>query len=329
MKNTTLSPETQILIDVHPKTGAIVPWQRKKQETILLAESCRRIEKIDPGFKGRAAKLEECGNWLEFHRTIKDGILTLSRANFCKYRLCFMCAWRRSLKIFGQTSQIMDEAEKLIYRFLFVTLTIKNCHKVNLSRDITRLYSGATNLLRQKKYKNSIKGWMRILEVTHNTNIKDQAFDTYHPHLHFIFAVKPSYFKGGKNYITQSQLTNDWQKSCNLDYKPITDIRAVNNKKKGAIREVAKYAVKPSDILVPDHDLTDSAVWTLDQALENRRMVSYGGIFKTIKADLMLDDAEFGDLVHTDSNPVLNDELDYIVEKYRWNVGLSFHQRVK
>jgi len=329
MKDITLEPETQDLIDIHPKTGDLAPWQRKKKETILLSASCRRIEKIDPSFKHRAAKLDECGNWLEFHRGKTSGILTLARANFCKYRLCFMCAWRRSLKIFGQTSQILDVAEKEKYRYLFVTLSMKNCEGVHLSRDITRLYDGTRKLLKMKKYKSSIHGWMRTLEVTHNTKIYDKSFNTYHPHLHLIWAVKPSYFNSkGDKYITQQQLTEDWQKVCKLDYKPQTHIEAVNNKNKGHIREVAKYAVKPADILVQDHDLTDSAVWTLDQALENRRMVSYGGIFKTIKADLNLDDAENGDLVHTDGETVLHEELDYIIERYRWNVGLSIHQRI-
>jgi len=327
MKCNIAEPKTQDLIDIHPKTGDLVPWQRKKKETILLSASCRRIEKIDPSFKHRAAKLDECGNWLEFHRGKTSGTLTLARANFCKYRLCPMCAWRRSLKIFGQTSQIMDVAEKEKYRFLFVTLTMKNCHKVHLSRDITRLYNGTRELLRKKRYKGAVKGWMRALEVTHNTDITSKSFDSYHPHLHLIWAVKPDYFKKGQ-WISQAQLTDDWQKSCKLDYKPITDIRAVDNRKKGAIREVSKYAVKPSDILVQDHDLTDSAVWTLDQALENRRMVSYGGILKKIKADLNLEDAENGDLVQTDGEQSLNEELDYIIEKYRWNIGLNIHQRI-
>lgn len=330
MQDTTIETSVQVLIDIHPKTGDLIPWQRKKKETIMLSASCRRIEKIDPSFKHRAAQLDECGNWLEFHRSINNGNLTLARANFCKYRLCPMCSWRRSLKIFGQTSQIMDVAEKEKYRFLFMTLTIENCDKIHLSRDISRLYAGTTALLRREKYKKAIHGWMRALEVTHNTNIKSKSFDTYHPHIHMILAVKPSYFNGkGNKYISQADLTDDWQKAMKLDYKPITDIRAVNKKNKGHIREVAKYAVKPSDILVQDHDLTDSAVWTLDQALENRRMVSFGGILKKIKADLNLDDAENGDLVHTDGKPALNEELEYIIETYRWNIGLNFHQRIK
>lgn len=322
------SPETQVLIDIHPKTGKVLPWQRKKKETLEMAASCRRIEKDDPSFKFRAAMLESCGNYLEFHRAIKTGERTLSRANFCKYRLCPMCSWRRSLKIFGQASQVMAEAEKQGYRFVFVTLTVANCQGPDLGSELTRLYAGTLALLRRQKYSNAVHGWMRVLEVTHNVDIYDKSFDTYHPHVHMIWAVKPSYFKGGR-YISQAELTDDWEKARKLDYKPLVDIRAVKKHDKGAIKEVAKYAVKPGEILVQDRDLTDSAVWTLDQALENRRMVAFGGVLKAIKADLKLDDAETGDLINTGDETPLNPDLEYVIEKYKWNVGLGWHQRIE
>ena len=174
----TESPETQVLVDIHPKTGKVLPWQRKKKETLEMAASCRRIEKDDHSFKFRAAKLESCGNYLEFHRAIKTGDRTLSRANFCKYRLCPMCSWRRSLKIFGQASQVMEEAEKQGYRFVFATLTVKNCQGVDLGSELTQLYAGTLALLRRKRYKKAVHGWMRVLEVTHNIKVFDKSFDT-------------------------------------------------------------------------------------------------------------------------------------------------------
>lgn len=322
------SPETQVLVDVHPKTGELVPWQRKKKETLEMAASCRRIQKIDPAFEFRAFQLEKCGNYLEFHRAIKTGERTLSRANFCKYRLCPMCSWRRSLKIFGQASQVMEEAEKQGYRFVFVTLTVKNCQGVDLRSELTKLYAGSLALLRRKRYKKAVHGWMRVLEVTHNINFYDKSFDTYHPHVHFIWAVKGNYFKKAQ-WISQADLTHDWGGCMKLDYKPLVDIRAVKKRDKKAIKEVSKYSVKPGEILVQDRDLTDSAVWTLDQALEKKRMVSWGLVLKSIKASLNLDDAENGDLVNTDSEQPLNQELDYIVEKYKWNVGFGWHQRIE
>jgi len=333
MKSTTIEPERQvlidgkpILIDIHPKTGKISPWSRKKQETELLTASYRRIEKYDPSFHHRAAKISDCGNYLEFWR-YQNGERNLGRANFCRDPLCPMCSWRRSLKIYGQASQVLAVAEKEKYRFLFVTLTIENCHGVNLIRDLKRLYSGSIALLRRKNYKTVVHGWLRALEITHNIKRLSKSFDTYHPHIHMIWVVKPSYY--GKKYISQLELTEDWQKTMNLAYRPLVDIRAIKPNNKGAVKEVAKYAVKPGEILVQDWDLTDSAVWTLAQALRNRRMISWGGNLKQIKADLKLDDIENGDLVNVDGEKPLNEELNYIIERYFWDSALGFHTAIK
>jgi plasmid rolling circle replication initiator protein Rep len=331
MEHTTQPPVDQdlekhldkLLIDIHPVTGQLQPWQRKKKETETMAHSHHRIGQVDPGFDNRASRLMECGKYLEFRR-FTNGDRTLSRANFCKYRLCPMCSWRRSLKIFGQASQVMDVAKEQGLRFVFVTLTVKNCKGSMLSRTLDQLYKSVTRLHRMKEIKGAVQGWMRAYEITHNTDRLDKSFDTYHPHVHEIWAVRPSYFK--KGYVTQAKLTESWQKATRLDYAPITHIAAVNEAKKGHIREVAKYSVKPGDILVDDHDLTDRAVYALDHALYRRRLVAWGGVLKKIKAELGLEDAENGDLVNVDGQEI-NKELDYILERYYWHAGFRIHMK--
>lgn len=317
----TLPPLDQLLVDIHPGTGKLQPWQRKKIETETMAASHHRISQVDAAFENRASRLLECGKYLEFRR-FANGDMNLSRANFCKYRLCPMCSWRRSLKIFGQASQVMDVAKEQGLRFVFVTLTVKNCSGSMLSRTLDQLYKSVTRLHRMKEIKGAVQGWMRAYEITHNTDRQSKSFDTYHPHIHEIWAVRPSYFK--KGYVSQAKLTENWQTALQVDYAPRTDIRAVKTKDKGHVREVAKYAVKPGDILVDDHDLTDRAVYTLDQALYRRRLVAWGGVLKTIKADLGLEDAETGDLVNVDGQE-MNAELDYVLERYYWHAGFRMH----
>jgi plasmid rolling circle replication initiator protein Rep len=316
-----VAEKQEFLVDKHPTTGKKIPWSKYKTNNLKLVESFRRLEKIDPMLKGRAPQLQECGSWLEFRR-YESGDLALNRANFCKYRLCPICGFRRSLKNYGQASQVMNVAETNQYRFLFVTLTVRNCPGSALGKIIDLLFQGHTRLLRQGRYKSQIKGWMRTLEVTHNVDRKSSSFDTYHPHLHMIWAVKSGYFKG-KNYIGQSDLIQDWASAAQLDYMPNVDIRAIPvNKTIGAIKEVSKYCTKASDILTDDNELTDSGVWYLDRALAGRRLISYGGILKTIKADLNLDDAETGDLVNVDGDQ-LRDDLAYVIEVYHWNTGYN------
>ncbi len=318
MYDTGFTLENQVLVDIHPITGDLVDWAKHKRNNIQIAESFRRLERVDNQYQGRAAQLIECGSWLEF-RKFESGDRTLNRANFCKYRLCPMCAWRRSLKIFGQTSKVMDVAESAGYRFVFVTLTLRNCSGENLGAAIDRLYGGFTRLLRQNKYRQVI-GWMRTLEVTHNIDKKSSSFDTYHPHIHAIFVVRNSYFK--KHYIPQADLITHWQTAAKLPYLPNVDIRAVKPKKtRGAVKEISKYVTKASNLITGDPDLTDSGIRYLDRALAGRRLVSYGGILKSIKSDLKLDDPERGDLVNVDGETELRDDLAYVIEAFSWHSG--------
>lgn len=329
MKTIIEGSHLQALIDIHPKTKKSIPWNRKKKETELMAASHLRISRLYPDFINRSSKLLECGKFLEFKEFIKSGEKKLNRANFCRYRLCPMCSWRRSLKIFGQASQIMSEAEKQGYRFLFVTLTEKNCNSDMIGHRLNSLYDSLRRLQHQKWFKKTVKGWMRIIEITHNLDRTSKDFDTFHPHVHMIWVVKPSYFKKKEQYISQVKLTDIWQKVAKLDYKPIVHIETANTVKKGHIREVAKYSVKPADILTDDYDLTDIAVFSLDQALKNRRLLSWGGILKKIRASFKFDDPETGDLVNVDGEEDLNPEIDYIIQKYYWHVGYRQYLKSK
>lgn len=291
------------------------------------------LKKYPDIYKGKAYKIENCANFLEFREYGPSNVLIrdkiLNRANFCRLPLCTMCNKRRSLKIFGQTSQIMDVAEKYGYRFVFVTLTIRNVFGNELggpNSAVKHLIKSFQRLIDRKAYKVSVHGWMRTLEITHNVDPLDMWFDTYHPHLHAIFAVKESYFR--KNYISQKKLMKDWRKSAKLNYDPIVDIRAVKKGvKNGSIREVSKYVTKSSEIINDDSDLMDSAIMYLDHAISGQRLIGYGGVLKRIKADLKLEDAETGDLINTDQESLLREDLDYIVVKYRWNPGYGQYMK--
>ncbi len=317
----------EFLLDIHPKTGKINQWARKKYQTNLLAASHQRISAIDPDFENRASRLLECGRWLEFRKYVETGQKTLNRASFCKYRLCPMCSTRRSLKTFGQTSKIMDEAEKQGYAFVFITLTLKNCFKSELPRTLDHLYQSLFRFDRLKAVKDAVCGQMYVMEITHNVDTKSISYDTSNPHIHGIWAVRPSYFSN-KNFITKSKLIEMWRESLQVAYDPSVSIERANTANKGHIREVSKYMVKAGELLQDDPDLTDSLVWTLDRALFNRRMVFYKGILKKIRASFHFDDPETGDLVHVDGEEVENPDLKFILEKYAWHVGFNQYSKI-
>lgn len=312
----------KVLNDVNPD-GKITNWEEKKLKTLDLSESYKRLGNQ---FINKHYRVRDCGTYLEYKK-FKDDSKKLNQANFCKVRLCPMCSWRRSLKIFGQVSKVMDyiSADK-DYDYLFLTLTTRNCEGSQLSETIDNIFNAFKKMTKRKKYKDVIKGHFRALEVTHNL-----ITDTYHPHLHCILAVNKSYFKKSDNYITQKQWTSIWKEALKVDYNPIVDIRRFKDTKgKGiskSIAEAAKYTVKSDDYIIRDditneiiEDITDAAVYILDLALANRRLTAFGGILKEIHQLLNLDDAEDGDLVNTD-NEDLRDDLDYIIERYSWNIG--------
>jgi plasmid rolling circle replication initiator protein Rep len=173
---------------------------------------------------------------------------------------------------------------------------------------------------------------MRVLEITYS-----KKRDEYHPHLHIIFAVNKSYFTG-RDYISQRKLAELWKKVCKLDYTPIVDLRKVINKDTGedsgkalgsAVSEIAKYAVKDTDMLEIDirgrkgcRDITriDRVVRTIYFAIFKVKLLGLGGCFKNVKEILKLGDAEDGNLTDKDE---LHPDLKYALERYAWRAGLN------
>jgi len=329
-----LNLEYQPLIDIN-SNGKVTDWQGKKLKTIELAESYRRLGEE---FKSKHYRVRDCGTFLEFRR-YQDQSLKLNQANFCKVRLCPMCSWRRSLKIYGQVSKVMNEVVKdEDLEFIFLTLTTRNCEGKDLSNTIDNIFNAFNNMTKRGKFKKAVKGYFRALEVTHNLNYNSSWFDTYHPHLHCILVVNKSYFKKPDVYITQEEWTRLWKDVLKVDYTPIVDVRRFKDRNgKGiekSIAETAKYTVKSDDYIVRDditneviEHLTDDAVFILDKALAHRRLTAFGGILKEYHKKLNLDDAEYGDLVNTD-NEELREDLEFIIERYSWNIGYKQYFRV-
>ena len=321
----------KVLVDVNDK-GKVVDWQTKKLNTLDLAESYRRL-----GYENKYYRVKDCGTFLEFRR-YQDQSLKLNQANFCKVRLCPMCSWRRSLKIYGQVSKVMDFiSENGDYDFIFLTLTCRNVLGEDLSGTIDTLFNSFKKMTKRKRFKQSVKGYFRALEVTHNLDYASDWFDTYHPHFHMILVVNKSYFNS-RDYISQSEWTEIWKSCLKVNYNPIVYVtRFKDTGGRGiekSIAETAKYTVTSDDYIVRDditmeivETMTDDAVYILDKALSYRRLTAYGGILKDIHKELNLDDPEDGDLINTD-NEEIREDLDYIIERYHWNIGYKQYLKV-
>ena len=282
--------KNKVLKDVN-KSKNEVDWKGKHERKEDMKEIYKELVNDGYDFKGKSIRIAECGSNLTFG-ILEDGTKKLIRANFCKIRLCPMCAWRRSLKVFGQVSSIMNYIDKKEdYRYLFLTLTCKNVEGNKLSETIDLLMHSFSKLRRRKAFDKAVKGWFRALEITHDTekyitrdmyygnkkkhmkskkeyydqrNLKvgdeNPNFNLYHPHFHVILAVNKSYFTVKNYYISQEKWTSLWKSCMKVDYLPKVDIRRLKNKKENgkslasAVAETAKYTVKDDDYVVKNDD---------------------------------------------------------------------------
>lgn len=306
----------------------------KKRDSLLLADSYERLAR-----EKKAERVRSCGDFLEFaHEISPDGVVSesgkLHHANFCRDRLCPMCAWRRSYKIFAQVSQIMEKIGTQ-YRYLFVTLTVPNVTGLELPGAIDDLMKSFHRFIGYARLR-FIKGFFRVLEITRNNDKKSKSYGTYHPHFHVIVAVNPSYFKS-KEYLKRDDWLKLWQKATRDDTITQVDVRTVKAKDGEALRdettesyvkilssavaEVAKYPMKSSDYLsIPDLSLRDCVIDTFAVALQSRRLTAFGGVFKDAFESLKLDDPEDGDLVHI--NQTINPALALLIVRYGWSAGV-------
>lgn len=296
-------------LDDRSASGRRRPWREYKMSNELLSAT---YEEVDAR---KAERLRDCASWLVYSFDPSSRRKILERANFCRVRLCPICSWRRSLKAQGQMLQVVQYLARgdIQYNYLLLTLTVRNVQGEHLTTQLNRMMTAWNKMSQRKEFKSAAKGYYRALEITHNLHD-----DTYHPHYHVLLAVRPSYWH--KYYISQARWSELWQHALQCDYVPVVDVRRVKGTDASAIAEVAKYAVKSADYIIPDDwDLSVSTVRILDKALERRRLLAFGGIIAETRRKLQMDDAEDGDLLH------LDDEVEQIGEggkiMYIWYSG--------
>lgn len=295
------------------KNGKERSWKPKKVRSLMLADSFQRL-----GEEKRSMRVRFCSSQLAFAVNTETGEKRLHSADFCRERLCPMCAWRKSLKCFQEVSRVIDAAQQEQSNLvpIFLTLTLKNCTGEELGETLDTVFQGWRRLTNNDRMKRIFKGWFRALEVTYN-----KGADTFHPHIHAILMVDKGYFKG-KDYMTTTEWVKAWRKACRLSYDPVCDIRKVKGGSK-AIKEVSKYTVKDSDFISEDKALTDKLVAILSKALRNRRLYAFGGLLKDIAKRLGADRPDEGDLIHIDEDGELRNDVGQMIVVYRWNMGFA------
>ena len=262
------------------------PWDKHRYSGDRVANHYRG----EPEFDKYAQRMDFCSQLLDFklvpHDRDSSLCFKLAGARFCRVRHCPVCQWRRSLKWKAKAFEALPRvvADYPKHRWLFLTLTVKNCLVTKLRSTITEMNKAFIRLTKLKEW--SIIGWIKSLEVTHG---KD---GNAHPHYHCLLIVPQSYF--GCNYISQDKWSQLWQKAARLDYQPQVHIKAVHKQQNPCtlIPEILKYSLKESDLY-----RSKEFLFEVTRQLHKTRCVSVGGVLRDYMKKLG-DEPE--DLIGTD-----------------------------
>lgn len=209
-------------------------------------------------------------------------------------------------------------------RWMFLTLTIRNCAIGDLGATLTSMNAAFKRMEKRKEFRH-VQGWIRTTEVTRG---KDGSA---HPHFHVLMMVPPSMLSG-RDYVKQADWVALWRDILRVDYDPNVDVRAVKPRKpkddevlacitaerlRGAVAETLKYSTKPSD-MVADPE------WFLEltRQTHKRRFVATGGALKDV---LKLDQETDQDMVIADDISEGDDDGTRIA--FEWNRPVKKYRR--
>ena len=289
---------------------------KKLREHKLLNE--KMIFKLsNTGYKKYAEMMFNCGSYLEF--SLKENIKSkelkknLSSANFCKFRFCSICNWRRTLKIHKRLFKAIGELEeerKLGY--ILLTLTVKNPKVEDLKEVAKQMNAGFTRMSQRKDFRKVVIGYFKAFEILGSSTPSDEM----NPHFHILLIVSESYFKS-RNYIKQSKWTEMWKNALRIDYTPVVDVRRVRSKNEkmtplqSVVAEVAKYSLKQTDLISKDDEYFKSII----EQTKGMRFYSTGGMLKKKFSLKNENDVEDVKLEETKEN----EWIEICKELYSWN----------
>lgn len=286
---------------------------------------CTRISKLIRRLdEDRAERICSCGNYIEVKTPIIDDVpdpkrSKVSKANFCRDRLCPMCAWRLAVRNFANLLKVTEVIKYGGNQLVFGTLTIPNCKGEQLGDLITYLKESLVRLRRKKAFTKAFNGYFLKVEVTYK-----KETDEYHPHIHLLLSADNDYFTNKDKYLSTEQLVKLWG-SCTDDllfsYNRRThqDLKGfmawfekVDDEKK-SLNELAKYSVKSFEVI-------EESVDTFAYELNGVRLITYYGSFAKVHKKLRLDDEKLTD--------DMREDLDYILTRFQYDQELGQYKQI-
>lgn len=293
------TPNHTNLVDYSPSDA---PWNTHRAQS----DDVAMLYAGAVEFERYAARMGGCSGFLGFgwadDPETGESRLKLREAAFCRVRYCPTCQWRRTLMLLARFHESLPKLVESYptARWVLLTLTVRNPEVTDLRATLGDMNKAWHRLIKRKEFA-AVSGWIRSTEVTRG------ADGSAHPHFHCLLMVKPSWF--GKSYIRQNRWAEVWGEVMRLDYTPNVDIRTVKAKAvdqggqallSGAVAEVLKYSVKPTDMVKDE-------AWFLELTRQTHklRFVATGG---ALKEALRVEDESDSDLALTDGVATSEDD---------------------
>lgn len=262
---------------------------------------------IEPLISKKMMKLiNECGDLLMFLSDFEMKNKKLYKGSFCKNRFCPMCSWRMACKDSLKISILMEHLRKEENKeFIFLTLTAPNVIGDKLDDEIKHYNKSFERLMKRKEVKNIVKGYIRKLEITYNSDVSSKSYNTYHPHFHVVIAVNKTYFKKSDLYISQQRWLELWQEATGDSSITQVDVRKSKSNNLKEVYELAKYSAKDSDYLI-----SRPVFNVFYKALKGKQLIVFSGLFKD--ANTMYENGEL-------DYYKVSDEIEYVYMMcYQW-----------
>jgi len=288
-------------------------WDKHRRNADIISNYYRQ-----GGMDSHADRVAFCSQLLEFKVVPKGNNgqqkLKLASAKFCRVRHCPICQWRRSLRWKARAYENLPKvvADYPNGRWIFLTLTMKNCALTDLRETLTHLNKSFKRLSELKAFPGI--GWVKSVEVTRGRDGKSA-----HPHLHCLILLKDSYYK--EDYLSKSDWIALWKQCLRVDYCPVLDVKAIRAESSpvGLIAEVLKYQCKESDLVA-------SPEWFLEyvKQVHGKRAVGVGGVLREYFREL---EEEPEDLIGHDEESTEETQGSSIY--FRWNRAIKKYVMVR
>ena len=279
------------------------PWDKHRRNADIIAGYYRQ-----GGMDSLADRVSLCSQLLEF-KEVPDGKtggkkLKLASTHFCRVRHCPICQWRRSLQ---WKARAYENLPRVVTdypdgRWIFLTLTMKNCPLEDLKETLTHLNQSFRRLSQLKAFPGI--GWIKSVEIT-----RGRDGQSAHPHLHCLILLKDSYYQ--EDYLSKADWIALWKQCLRVDYCPVLDVKAIRAESSpvGLIAEILKYQCKESDMVA-------SPEWFLEyvKQVHKTRAVGVGGVLRDYFRQL---EEEPEDLIGHDENATEQTEGPSIY--FRWH----------